>query len=251
MIDFHSHILPGIDDGAENIEASFELLKTELKQGFSDIVLTPHFYPDYMDYNCFLQRRAAAYSLLSSGAGEHGFDDLKLYSGAEIRISPKLFELDCKSLCVEGTNLLLLEFPDYMIPPYADDLFSDLTARGFKIILVHAERYSFNNNSNYLYYLVRKGILIQVNIGSCLNKGKKKVFELMEHKLVHLLGSDTHSMDKRPPRWDSGLSVLNKKFGSDYTAGLMSNAGALLKGEDLILPEPIKFTKRFVFKLFN
>ena len=101
-IEFHCHILPGFDDGSENVEMSLEMLRRERAQGIDRVILTSHFYRQREELDHFLRRRQKAYEFLCAAMAE---------DGAEVAMTKELLYEDLKLLCVQGTRTLLLELP--------------------------------------------------------------------------------------------------------------------------------------------
>ena len=244
MIDIHTHILPGIDDGAQNLEVSFALIGEEERQGIKGIVLTPHFYPEEESFDHFLEKRARALKQLADALDEHPVSVGFRYA-AEVHFSPKILDLDLDLLCINGTKYILIEYPMSHLPSVGKEVLYELSSRGYNPILVHAERYPIENKSNYYTDLVNSGVLIQINMESVLpgNFRQKKVIEMIKHNLVHLWGSDTHSMDKRPPRYAECKAFLDKKFGSEFLENCNKNAELVLKDQFVFCEEPIPFKK--------
>ena len=242
MIDIHTHILPGIDDGARNLDVSFALIEGEIRQGIKGIVLTPHFYPEKESFEHFLEKRTRALKQLADALDAHPVDVGFRYA-AEVHFSPKILDLDLDLLCVNGTKYILIEYPMSHLPSTGKDVLYELSSRGYYPILVHAERYPIENKSNYYTELVDAGVLIQINMESVLpgNYRQKKVLEMIRHNLVHLWGSDTHSMDKRPPRYTECREFLDRKFGPEFLEKCKKNAETVLKGQYVFCEDPIPF----------
>lgn len=242
MIDFHTHILPGIDDGARTYGNAIELIQEEVSQGIDTIVLTPHFDFEKKDLSEFLAQRDAAYAELKRAVKERRIP-VQLHVGAEVRFSPRLLDADIAPLCVEGSRYILVEFPMSHTPSATREVFYSLMTGGYFPILAHAERYNIENKSNYLYNLVCSGVLMQVNYESAMNHRKKKVAELIKHDMVHLWGSDTHSMDKRPPSFARAKRYLDKKFGTGLLEHCNDLAKAILGNQTVMADDPIAFKK--------
>ena len=140
MIDFHSHILPGIDDGAQDIETSLALIEEEKKQGVSTIVLTPHFYPDRNTPDNFLKEREEAYRKLTSHPESSTFPNF--IKGAEVALTYELPKLEgLEKLCIEGTNLILIELPYHTYNEWVLNALFGISARGLVPIIAHFERF--------------------------------------------------------------------------------------------------------------
>ena len=112
MIDIHSHILPGVDDGAENLEISVELLKSQYKQGITTVVATPHFYPANNSVENFIKKRNLAFEELNNYIRNNSIKDIpEIILGAEIHFSTDICNVDIRPLLIENTNFVLFELP--------------------------------------------------------------------------------------------------------------------------------------------
>ena len=201
MVDFHTHILPGIDDGSRKTEESLELLRLERKMGVDTVVLAPHFYADENSPARFLERRSRAWDRLREQL-EPGMPRLLL--GAEVQYFEGIGNVeDISSLCIEGTNLLLLEMPfshwdDRMLRTVMD-LHS---YGGVRIVLAHIERYRREQPRQLWEELRDFGILAQVN--ASFFDGwfhRRKALSMLKRGEFHLIGSDCHNTVSRPPDW--------------------------------------------------
>ncbi len=233
FIDIHTHILPNVDDGSKSMEESISLIKEEIEQGVDTIVLTPHFSPDTDDYEKFLKRTRRGYELLKLEAEVSGID-IKLFLGAEVRISLKLLEIDLEPLCIEGTNYILIEFSMTQRYSWTDYVISGIQSRGYVPIIAHTERYP-DVSLEEVEELIKLGALIQVNIGSLFEtrKSKKIVEKLIRKDYIHLLGTDTHSMDKRPVTMEQGIEYLEKKYSEELLIKYLNNAKKVLSDKYL------------------
>lgn len=202
MVDFHTHILPGIDDGCRKTEESLELLRLERKMGVDTVVLTPHFYADENSPARFLERRSRAWDRLREQL-EPGMPRLLL--GAEVQYFEGIGNVeDISSLCIEGTNLLLLEMPfshwdDRMLRTVMD-LHS---YGGVRIVLAHIERYRREQPRQLWEELRDFGILAQVNAsffdGFWTGRTARA---MMKARQFQLIGTDCHNLHSRKPNWD-------------------------------------------------
>jgi protein-tyrosine phosphatase len=202
LIDLHSHLLPGIDDGAPDLAASVAMGRVAVAGGVDQIVATPHVsgtYPN--DPLAFVERVAQVQAALDQAGVA-----LRVHTGAEI--SHSMFHdlsEDALRACVLGEgNYLLLE-PPYTGPaPFIDRMVGDLQGRGFQVLLAHPERIgAFQRNVGLLEQLVRDGCLTSVTASSLAGQfgGTVKRFtqELFARGLVHNLASDAHDAEYRSP----------------------------------------------------
>lgn len=211
MIDFHSHILPCIDDGSENVEMSLRMVAALKEQGADTICATSHFYATERTLDRFLFRREEAFGMLKSALPT---DSPQILLGAEVLYFPRVSRMDNLSkLCLEGTNLLLLEMPferwtDYMIREVMD-----LAHTGrFTLLLAHIERYYFQQPVSVWDSFLDNNILMQANALFFLPFFSRfKALKLLKQGRIHLLGSDAHNMDSRAPRMKEARTIIRNK----------------------------------------
>lgn len=203
MVDFHTHILPGMDDGSKSTRESMEMLRMERSQGIDTVVLTPHYYSRQNSPEAFLRRRQHAWEQLS-GSLEEGMPQLLL--GAEVQYFENMGNLEnLQALCIQGTRLLLLEMPFCHWDDRVIRTVLELNgSNGLQIVLAHIERYlSFPQNSQALELLRRSGILMQVN--ASFFEGwlrRRKAVSMLKSGEFHLIGSDCHNTAGRCPNWE-------------------------------------------------
>lgn len=246
MVDLHCHILPGIDDGAKNLDTALALLKAEKSQGVDSVVFTPHYKIDETDLNDFIQSRNRSLSLLTS---TNEFTDIGIsYKiGAEVYFSLKLLDIELQSLCFGDTDYILIELPVKSKPYGLMEAFTDIINRGYTPIIAHVERYPyFTENPVLLYDLVASGCLAQINAGTLIKKGNMTgiVEKYLKWELVHLVCSDCHSIEHRPPNIKKAFDILEKKLGDQYVSWIESNCNNVFTGKYVDLPvtkKPRKF----------
>ena len=197
VIDLHSHILPGIDDGSVDFDTSVELVKELSSGGVTDVFATPH----YVDETIYVSSRDANKELLKelvSRLEKEGVN-VKVYLGNEIYITPRILELlRDKEITVLGkSRYLLVELPMSGDFPGYQDIFLKLIRSGFYVVLAHPERYTtFQNDFSLVAELHDMGVLFQCNFGSFVGKYGKTVFRLVSQiakaKMIWGMGSDIH-----------------------------------------------------------
>jgi protein-tyrosine phosphatase len=213
MIDIHTHILPGIDDGAKDKEEALVMTENLFLQGVTAAICTPHFNPARMPLDTFLTNRKSAYNLLSD-------TKVNLIEGSETFLHEYLFHYnDLSQLCAGNTNYMLLELPfDHKWPssilPSIEKLcyYYDIIP-----IIAHVERYpQISKNINTLKYLKDMGCLIQMNTTTIINKKHKNlVNSYLKYDYVDVLGSDCHNMISRPPIISEAREEITRRFGID------------------------------------
>ena len=219
MIDFHTHILPGMDDGSKSVSESLQMLRMEREQGIDLVVLTPHFYSSENSPDVFLRRRQRSWQALS-GALEEGMP--KLLPGAEVQYFESIGNLDSiQDLCILGTRLLLLEMPFRRWDERTIQTVLSLNGtNGIQIVLAHVERYlSYPGNPAALDLLRRNGILSQMNVSSFDGwLRRRKASAMVREGKVHLFGSDCHNLSGRKPNWDLVPEILWQSMDSNSKA---------------------------------
>lgn len=212
MIDLHTHIIPGIDDGAADLKASLAMMEIAAAHGTTAVVVTPHviegeWLPSWEKIleSCAILRRL----VLEAGL------KITVYPGAEVALSRDILNLliEPGPYCINGSSYLLVELPVLEIPAYADDFLFKLQIRGIIPILAHPERNrELRSNLSKLGEWIEKGVLVQMNAPSLMGRmGNEvtQVAELMLNKgMVHCIGSDAHGIDVRRPI----LSEVSKKI---------------------------------------
>ncbi len=203
FVDIHCHLLPGVDDGPETLEASLELAEELCRVGFTTVIATPHFIEDYsQSYRTHILEQ---YKLLTETLSKEDIP-LKVLLGGEILMTPQIIEqAKQKTLpTLHNTNYVLIEFPFFQpIPSYAKRIFFTLKVNGYQPILAHPERTRvFQEDLSQLADNIKEDVLLQINIGSLLGKYGSEVKRTAEHiidlQLAHFLASDSHSHRSNP-----------------------------------------------------
>ena len=249
MTDLHCHILPGIDDGAKDVSISMELLRREYNDGVRNISFTSHFNSERTTVEAFLAKRAHAYETLTQALNEQPEKmDFRFKLGSEVYFSPKLCELDAKSLCMGDTSYMLIEFPTTHKPHFIRQTFEQLQEQGILPLIAHIERYPYVlNDPTLLYDWVAAGAYAQINASSLLDDAKlrKKLCKFISWDLVHVISTDTHSPDKRPPRMAEAVAELEKALGADVASRIIRNGDELFDDQELDVFSPHK-PKKFL-----
>ena len=199
MIDIHTHILPGIDDGPQTVEESLEILRKAADEGMKALVATPHvldalFAKDW-------QRVRDAFNCVKQAIVREEID-IEIFLGAELFISPDLPQMimENEELTINsGNRYVVIELPFQAIPFYTEKTIFELLIRGIVPIIAHPERcLDIHNDPKKLFNLVQKGALTQMNIGSLLGRYGRKVQKtskrLLRDNLIHIIASDIHSV---------------------------------------------------------
>lgn len=225
MIDLHSHILPGIDDGAADLEISIAMAQASVANGVTVLACTPHIMPGVWDNNGPQIRRRVA--RLQEALDERDIP-LRLVTGADVHIAPDLVGAirSGRVLTLNDTRYILLELPHHIAPPHADDCFFSLLAAGYVPIFTHPERLSWiNTHYNLIERLFESGVWMQVTAGSLTGSFGKRAQLIAERMLrdglVHILASDTHNVASRPPVLAEGWDAARRIVGEDEALHLV------------------------------
>ena len=203
MIDFHTHILPGMDDGCKSVAESLWMLRQEQQQGVDTVVLTPHYYPWENSPEEFLVRRSRAWEALKKQLPE---DSPRLLLGAEVHYfegigsAPQL-----KMLRISGTDLLLLEMPfARWTQRMVEDLLECASTPNIQVVLAHGERY-FSLQPKAIWPRLRgSGIWMQANVSFFSSwKTRYQAMRMLQRGEIQFLGSDCHRQHWRAPNWDT------------------------------------------------
>ena len=224
-----------MDDGAENEHVSIQLLKMEYSSGVRQIALTSHFNCENQNLEDFLQRRSRAYEHMSREMRSISciLNGLQLKLGAEVFFSSNLCDIDVSRLCIEETNFLMLELPTDLFPAYFDETIYQIQSHGITPVIAHIERYPYiMSNPNVLCDWIDCGIYAQINARTILyqNKAGRLCLDLLKWNLAHILASDVHSVNKRPPNLSEGIYTLTQRLGQSITEDILCNADLIFNG---------------------
>lgn len=213
IIDFHSHILPGIDDGSRDAAMTAQMLQSASAQGIRTIVATPHFYADSTTIERFLRHRQRALDEVQEIAARN---QIRIVCGAETAFFSEMSRAEnLELLCFNNTNLIMVEMP--FRGWTARDLreIEMLLRRGLRPVIAHLERfYQFQTDKGMIPELLDMPVYIQINAGCLLHWNRRRqAIKLFKDGQAHLLGSDCHNISTRPENLAEGRAVLEKKLG--------------------------------------
>lgn len=251
MIDFHSHIIPEIDDGSRSIEETMLLLEEAKKAGFSKIICTSHYLEEHYEFDEASRKKFL--EMLKIGA-----DNLKLgldlYLGSEIYISYDIVEIlkEYKASTINGTSYVLIELPMQSELPNLKKVIYELLGNGYIPIIAHPERYSYvKENPNWLLDYIQLGVLFQANYGSIIGmygkEAQKTVKLLLKHDMIHFLGSDVHRPKTIYTKMPEILQELQKVLERDKLKKLTKiNPQVVLDNETIYIETPKIIKKRIL-----
>ncbi len=234
FVDFHAHLLPGVDDGSKDAATSAAMLAEMGKQGVRKVAATPHFYPAQDALPRFLQRRQRAVEQLRPlyRPGEHP----AVYLGAEVAYYPGLARAaDLRPLCLAGTRVLLLEMPVARWPGETlEELLRLRDDHGLQLVIAHIERPLPYQRRSTLPRLLEEGVLFQLSADYALApRTAKKAARLVQKGMVQALGTDCHNLTTRPPRLGAALQALKELCPRRALADI-AEQGRLLLPEETI-----------------
>ena len=219
MIDIHSHILFGVDDGAKNREETREMLKIACSEGITDIIATPHFITGANNYTkeSLLETYSDVRLLIEEDALP-----ISMHLGNEIFLDEYVEkEIENGSaLCLSVTKYVLVELPMLRIPSYTEGVFSRLIQKGYHLIIAHPERNrELSEDFGRLDCWMEMGCLLQINSSSLTGlsgrHAKEAARKLLLEGMVDFVATDCHSPEKRPPRMQEAERLVAGMIGKE------------------------------------
>ena len=247
MIDFHTHILPNIDDGSRSIDETFNLIKEAKEVGFDGIILTSHYIENF--YETDVPEREVWVKAISENLGAKGIDT-DLYLANEIYISENMMGLleQRKASTINNSCYVLFELPLNEEPLNLYDVIYSLQENKLIPILAHPERYSFvQKEPELIYDLIEKGCLMQANYGSIIGqygvKAEYIVKKFLENNMIHFLGSDVHRQNSIYPKIPFALEKIKEIVGEEKLEELTTiNPKLVLANKKIEIDEPEEFS---------
>jgi protein-tyrosine phosphatase len=232
MIDIHTHILPGLDDGAGTLEDAVAMVQAAAAAGTTDMVATPHANPQYKFDPDEVARKLAE---LQQAVG----DVVRLHYGCEMHFTPENIQdllAHPAKYCINHHGYLLLEFANALVPKTASAILEAMVRSGIRPIVAHPERNPvLQRTAPELRSWVEHGCLLQVTASSFFGRfgqrAEAAAHDLMSRGLVHLLASDAHDCIRRPPQLDETMQYVEKEFGAEAALRvLVENPKAVIEG---------------------
>lgn len=203
MIDFHSHILPQMDDGADCVETSLSMLRESFLQGVDVIVSTPHFYADEDYPQHFLARRMKAFQALRSAMLLQPEVFPRIILGAEVLYFPGISQAEEMAAMMIGASRCMLVEPP--MAKWTDSMLDEIFQMGKNLkcrpVIAHVDRYMTNlGDESLITRVLERQMLVQVNAGYFINPATtKSAMKHLKQGEIHLIGSDCHNMSTRAP----------------------------------------------------
>lgn len=233
IVDFHSHILPGIDDGSRNTEQSLKMLRLSAEQGIRHMVATPHFYPRYDSPETFLRKREEAANMLRNAMeDEPGLPEISI--GAEVYFFSGISDSELiKALTIEGKRCILIEMPQ---SPWKESHYRELegiySKHGITPIIAHVDRYIRPFHTHGIpERLEQLPVLVQANAEFFLrNSTRGMAMKMLKKNRIHLLGSDCHNLSSRSPNLGDAVELIERRYGFEMIGRIAACQDAVLSG---------------------
>ena len=210
MIDYHSHVLPAMDDGAKDVPMALAMLEQAGRQGVDTVVATPHFYAAEDTTDSFFARRQNRYEQLLPALNAQ-YPQLLL--GAEVLVWEGMSKVDWRPFCMQGTNLLLVEFPFSTMPYWlVEELENIILVQGLTVVLAHLERYiPWYTKQNMAQLLDLPDVVVQLDCDS-LTSGFRlhSIAKWLKAPDRMVLGTDMHNADTRAPQMEKAVRTLSR-----------------------------------------
>ncbi len=254
MIDIHSHILPGIDDGAKDLEGSIEMARKAVQEGIHTIIATPHHKNEKFENP--KQDILPLVEQLNRRLQEENIN-LNILPGQEVRIFGELLEDYEKGtiLPLASSSYLFIEFPSDSVPRYTEKLIYDIQLTGFQPIIVHPERNAeLMERPEKLYRLVKNGAATQLTAASIAGYFGKNIQkftgQIIEANLAHFIASDAHNITTRAFKMKEAYDFIEKKYGSQMVYYFMENAELLIDQKAIFKEIPQQVKKKKILGIF-
>lgn len=241
VIDLHCHILPGIDDGAKNLDISLEMARLFAADGVTHVACTPHILPGVWT-NTGPQIRSAVANL--QAAIDAAGIELYLVPGADNHVVPDFVAglQEGRLLTLGDSRYVLVEPPHHVAPPRLEEFFFGILVAGYVPILTHPERLTWiEGQYAVLKRLVDAGVWMQVTAGSLAGRFGKRAqalgLRMLEEGLVHILATDAHDPERRPPLLSEGWQIASERVGAAEAERLVLQRPFAILHNDVLTPE--------------
>lgn len=254
IVDFHSHIIPGVDDGARDMKEALDMVRLAMESDTEKIVATPHYHMR-RGFQVSYDEIKNLVNNLRKEVNDNKID-IEIVCGQEVGYNSEILNLYNKGDigCIEGTNYMLIEFPlgQFSTTKALDNIY-ELQIKDVRPIIAHPERYKrFIEDPTLVNRFIKEGYLFQLNVGSLNGDFGKEAKNLAEHYLKQGLystyGSDGHRYDDRNTDMTDGRKILRRKY-KEFLVKMEEETKAILEN-DLITYSGNEIKKRKLFKLF-
>lgn len=254
MIDIHSHVLPGLDDGAKELDTTLNMLQIAIDSGTEKIVATPHYRTGYFE-NSYESIKKAVDEV--NAVVKDKAMDIEVVLGQEIFLDNHTMENYKKEIigCIGNTEYMLIELSMDVLPKNAIDIIYELKLKGIKPIIAHPERYNYIiEKPSIINGFIEEECLFQINGGSITGVFGKRVQKtseiLIQHGICSFIASDAHSPGRRCPGIKEAFNVL-EGLDKDLARDVMNNGQILINNEKIHLNAEKIREKKSLFSFFK
>lgn len=255
MIDIHCHLLPGIDDGSEDLDVSLQMARDAVADGITHALMTPHHMNGH-----FINHAADVINLTNWFQTELDKNNIPLtvFPSQEVRINGNLLSLldhhDILTTDEQG-QYILIEFPSHDVPTFTKKMLFHLQERGLTPIIVHPERNTeLMKHPELLFDMINNGAYSQVTASSYVGTFGKAVQkfseDILDNGLAQIIASDAHHLPGRTYEMSDAFAKLKKKYGQRRSRLFDENAKALINGDPLIRFDETPIKKKKIFSAY-
>jgi protein-tyrosine phosphatase len=258
-VDLHTHILPGMDDGARDLVQAVAMARIAEAEGIGTLVATPHNL-DWPagDHRPTVRHAVADLNAALAEAGVH----VRVLAGVESYLWPDMGAVirSGQALTLAGSDYILVELPMTAYPLYTEQVIFDLQIRGLSIVLAHPERnVVIGREPARLIPLVERGVLIQLTALSITGgfgaEAQQASRYLLRSKLAHIIASDAHNAERRAPALRAAVAAAGELIGQDRAEAMVSaTPAAIINNQPVVVDAPAPAQpekKRFWARLFS
>jgi protein-tyrosine phosphatase len=247
----HCHILPGVDDGSDDMNESLNMAKQAVVSGITHIFASPHHLNEkYVNVKIDIIDRVVR---LNENLQQNNIP-LTIHLGQEVRIHRDIFtSLEKEEILTLNDNgtYMLLELPSGRVPTYTKEVIYELLLKGITPIIVHPERNKeLIENHKLLFELVQEGALTQLTSGSIIGNFGKSIQsfskKIIQHNLAHFIATDAHNIGSRGFTLQQAYETITKEYGIERTFYFKENAEQLLKDQSPAVEKPVPFKKKIL-----
>ena len=238
MIDIHTHILPGLDDGSTNEKESMEMIQMAESQGITTIIGTPHYSHHFQNNR---KKVAEAYEKLMCHMKSEGYCSVQIYMGQEILYSEDIPEMLARGelMTLAGSRYVLVEFLPFESYSKIFRAAGMIAMAGYQMILAHTERYECLRNQEKIQELLEAGVKLQMNCrpigGRWYDETTRWCRKMLKEGNVHFLGTDMHNTSSRSPDIKGAVHWMKKHLDEEYMQEICyKNAEKILNHKQII-----------------
>lgn len=256
MIDFHSHVVYDVDDGAKTLENSIDMIKEAKNAGFTDIILTPHYMENYFEKDS--KQIKQKIEIIQEELEKQNVK-INLYQGNEIYISSDIIENIKNDLCVTLNNskYVLFELPMNNMPHNLEEVIYLILSDKKIPVIAHPERYEYiQKNPNILIDLIDEGVLLQANYGSIIGQfgknAKKTLEKLLRNNMIHFFGTDVHRKESLYTKMEEIIKELKKILPEHRIEELTTlNPKLVIENKKIEINYPTRIKESFIEKILK